>query len=112
MSDLPERVYALRKIGPGDWVTLSNDGREVWRFHQHVDGAIHGLCDGLTGEPVPYEERTYWRAVHAPADRVRISDLDHLLDDLWSPPWIEDDWYLPTRRAAVERMLLAGAVPA
>lgn len=100
---LPERKWAMTKVGPQDWLCWSNDRSEVWRFHTHVDGAAHGLID------CPYEERTFWRAIHMPFDRF-YEDPERWLDaDRWGPPWIEDDWHLPTRQAAIDRMLRAGA---
>jgi hypothetical protein len=103
---LPERQYALSKIATGDWLCWSNDRTQVWRFHQHIDGANLGLCND-DGTPVSYAERTYWRAVYVPADVFeRLVEVG--LPDPWDRPWIESDWYLPTRQAAIDRMLRAG----
>lgn len=97
---MDERKWAMQKIGPGDWLCWSNDRTQVWRFHQHVDGSAHGLID------CPYEERTFWRAIWMPAETF-LADPERWLDgaDRWSPPWREDDWYLPTRQAAIDAML-------
>ena len=100
---MAERKWAMTKIGPGDWLCLSNDKRTVWRFHKHVDGTAHGLeCD--------YYERTFWRAVYMPVE-VFEADVERWVDpsSAWAAEWREAGWYLPTRSAAIERMERADA---
>lgn len=108
-AEPPRRRFAMHKIIAGDWICWSNDRTQVWRFHQHVDGAAHGLLLADGSGPVPYEERTYWRALWMPAERFEADPSGALDADRWASPWIEADWYLPTRQAAVELMLRAGA---
>lgn len=109
-TTLPRRLYQMIRLGAGDWLCLSNDGTELWRFHHHIDGAALGLCNG-DGTPVAYQERTYWRAVHCPLVAVAGrggSIRPDAMGDPWEAPWVEDDWYLPTRQAAINRMLAVG----
>lgn len=110
------REWAMQRMGPGDWLCWSNDRTTVWRFHHHVDGAAHGLCDH-EGRPVAYTERTYWRAVYMGADDfraevLRAAESDDYPDVMgpWGPLWTEAAQYLPTRQAAIDTMLTAGAV--
>jgi hypothetical protein len=38
-----ERKYVLTKIGKGDYLLPSNDGRTLWRLRTYEDGPSHGL---------------------------------------------------------------------
>lgn len=96
---MTERRYTLTRIGTGDYWTLSNDEARLWRFHAYEDGAAHGLIG------VSYERRTFWRACWVPIEAATSTSPLDLDSDPWSPPWIEDAWNLPTRRAAIERMM-------
>lgn len=109
---LPERRYALHRVGAGDYTCVSNDQRTLWRFHTYVDGHVHGLCDA-DGKPVAYAERTFWRAVHVDRElAAACGSWSDGLADPWLPPWVESDWYLPTRQAAINRMLRTASVDA
>lgn len=100
MTGLAARVWALRKITAGDWLCWSNDRTKVWRFHQHVDGAHHGLVD------CPYQERTFWRALSMPAAEFEADPEWALEADVWeAKPWRTEAEYLPTRQAAIDTML-------
>lgn len=47
-----QRKYALTKVGKGDWLLPSNDGRTIWRIAQYEDGPSHGLIDWPRDERV------------------------------------------------------------
>lgn len=91
---MTERLYAMTKIGPGDYICPSNDGLDLWRFQRYVDGRKLGL-------DVSYEERCFWRASRAPFGSLLKADgID--IDTL---AWTEQAQWLPTRRAAIDYML-------
>lgn len=92
------RKYRMMRLKAGDYICPSNDELTLWRFHQHIDGRVFGLeCD--------YEERTFWRAIWMPMDVAREMGPALADSNPWEKPWHEADWYLPTRHAAIERML-------
>lgn len=94
-ADAGERRWALQKIGPGDYVCPSKDLTKLWRFHKHVDGRDHGL-------DVPFDERTFWRVCFAPMDVARAWRGE--VPSPWDSPWCSVEEWLPTRKAAIQRM--------
>ena len=91
------RKYALIKVAAGDYLCPSNDGETLWRFHTYEDGRVAGL-------EVDYEVRTFWRAVYIPLAKVENQPVNDLPGP-WDDVWIESDWFLPTRKAAIDRMV-------
>ncbi len=87
------RRWRMIRVEAGDYLCPSNDRAKLWRFHTYVDGRVFGLDVG-------FEERTFWRAVWMlmPVDLAELPGP-------WAPAWVESDWYLPTRAAAIGRML-------
>lgn len=41
----PQRKFVLSKVGPGDYLLLSNDGTTLWRFRTYEDGPSTGIMD-------------------------------------------------------------------
>lgn len=40
---MPDRKYAMTKIGKGDYLLPSNDGKTIWRIRRYTDGPSGGL---------------------------------------------------------------------
>lgn len=88
------RLYAMTRLGPGDYICPSNDEKTLWRFQRYVDGKIHGLV-------VDYEARDFWRALSCPMPED--DDVTYVTyDDL---PWFEQAQWLRTRHDAIQVML-------
>ena len=34
---MTDRVYAMTRVGPGDYLLPSNDGKTLWRIHRYLD---------------------------------------------------------------------------
>lgn len=97
----PERKYALRKLGVGDYLLLSNDGRTLWRLHRYQDGPSYGL------EDMP-RDRWFWRAFSWPKPLAKDTRLDAFdVDDL--SRWREEATMLSTRQEAIDCALGRGA---
>lgn len=101
MTATDTRKWAMTRVAAGDYICLSNDQQTVWRFHQHIDGRSLGLiCN--------YDERTFWRACYMTIEKAKALGPKLYESDRWDERvWIESDWHLPSRKAAVERMLNA-----
>ena len=104
--ELPERKYRMMRLGPGDYLCPSNDRTKLWRFTMHRDGTAYGLVN------VSYRDREFWRAVWMPMEQAEqfFAERGGDLPDPWTSVWTEADWYLPSRKAAIEVMLRAEVV--
>lgn len=100
-QQLETREHALHRIGKGDYIAFSNDLMTMYRVHAYEDGKIHGL-------DVAYERRTFWRIAQRPMPRTDDEKRIVVVGDPWDDRvWHEIDWFLPTRRAALEKVGLA-----
>lgn len=87
-SAAPQRMWAMSKIGPGDWFLLSNDKRTAWRFTQYEDGPTLGLMDWL-------RDRKVWHVRCQPADQLaEHGDIEH--------GWRDSAGPLFTRQACID----------
>lgn len=85
------RLYALTKIGPGDWSLLSNGLGTLYRFTRFEDGHHLGLDDG------PRIVVRWWvRAI----DTEDMKSLAFVGRDLDEMPW-HDLGTCDTRREAI-----------
>lgn len=91
---MAERRFALRRIGAGDYLLPSNDGRTLWRLQRYEDGPSYGLDDWS-------RDRTFWRTLRWPESISRGTKLDQFdISNLGR--WREVADLLSTRRAAIE----------
>lgn len=97
----PERKHALRKLGVGDYLLLSNDGRTLWRLSRYQDGPSYGL------EDMP-RDRWFWRVFvcRSPFAKDTLPDQYDLGD---RSLWREEATMLSTRREAIDCALGWGA---
>ena len=103
ITAVPERKWAMNRLGKGDYLLASNDLAVLWRIHSYEDGAYYGIVD------CPFESRTFWRACWLPMDEAKRLISIGELPDPWDSTitgsrfvWHEADWNLPTRSAAIE----------
>lgn len=95
-TEIPDRRHAMIRLGAGDWLLPSNDRKMLWRFVQHRDGTAYGLVD------VPFEDKVFWRALYMSMEQAEAMYRSDQFADQWSSVWHEADWYLPSRKAAIE----------
>lgn len=99
----------MTRLAAGDYLLVSNDRERLWRIHAYVDGSAHGLID------VGYEERRFWRLLWMPVEQARQYPTVDDLPDPWGDDgdhrrkWVEEDWYLPTRQACIDRAMAKDA---
>lgn len=103
----PERRYALIKIGAGDYLLPSNDGKTLWRIRRYLDGPSWGL-DQLRND------RWFW-CVNKWTGGEPGDDVGELYVDSVSVegPNGSDEWECwsashDTRREAIDDAMLAG----
>ncbi len=92
-----ERRYALRRIGAGDYLLPSNDGRTLWRVQRYTDGPSAGLADWP-------RDLTFWRVLrwpHALSEDTKLDEYD--VGDL--SRWHEVAEMFKTRRDAIRAAL-------
>lgn len=97
-QEIPTRKYAMTRLGKGQYLLPSNDLTILWRIHSYEDGAFYGIVD------CPYEARTFWRACWIPMDELERFP-EAVTFSAWDPPWHEADWFLPTRKAAIDKAM-------
>lgn len=99
-TDVPVRRYRMIRVRAGDYLLPSNDGTVLWRVYRYTEDGSAYLADDT---PVVGE---YWATAKylRPIDRF---DPDSLED--WED-WSHWDSFLPTRAAAIDRVMRAGAV--
>jgi hypothetical protein len=93
------RRHALRRLGPGDYLLVSNDGRGLYRIRRYVDGPSGGL-------DWP-RDRKFWGA-----DKWKDSSIPTSLsrDDLDDPARWRSELYEmdETREQVIEKVLANG----
>jgi len=104
---VPSRVYAMTRLGDGDYLLPSNDARTLWRLYRYREDGSVTFDNGrkLVG--------TFWAAAYYPGTLrqahegiVRdLSDYGHATYERW----ITHDSLLPSRQAAIEAAMKAGA---
>jgi hypothetical protein len=96
-----ERVYAMTRLGPGDYLLPSNDGQTLWRLRSYEED---GSAERWDGTPI---HGLFWavlRFLGGPPQSLEADDLDD--PSRW-------DWYetnLSTRREAITVALGASGV--
>lgn len=97
------RRYALQRIGTGDYLMLSNDGKALWRLFSQRDGASFGL-ENHKGD------FTVWTAARWTRDTLPNFNTADARDgygdkDRESRWWTEVTTYKDTRQAAIDYAL-------
>lgn len=88
---MSERKHSLVKIRASDYLLLSNDGRTLWRIYRYDDRWPN--------------EDMWWATARydgTPEQAIEDDELEHAWDR-----WITAEWYVTTRREAIEKVLEA-----
>ncbi len=94
----PERKYAMTRVGTGDYLMPSNDGKTLWRFTRYTDGPSFGLDHWS-------RDRELWRILKW-ADPLDVGEyVDTSLDD-WRWECFDDGY--DKRGDAIEMVLRHG----
>lgn len=91
----PERKFVLTKVGPGDYLLPSNDGKTLWRLSTYEDGPSHGL-------DWP-RDRTFWQVKRW--DRPITADDSLAIDVEDWDRWETVEESLASRREAINAAL-------
>jgi hypothetical protein len=92
---MTERRYQMTRVGPGDYLLPSNDGKTIWRIARYHEG---GTLERDDGSKVIGDFWGVWRYAGRVPDLLNAA---FSLDLVW-PEWEMWDSLLKTRREAVD----------
>lgn len=91
-----ERRYVLTRLGAGDYLLPSNDGRTLWRIRRYTEGPSTGL-----DWPRDREVWGIWRWVH----RIEGGGQGQFLDPDDNDSWEFREGMCETRSEAIDAAL-------